>query len=199
MASATEILHSKMRFIIQDMAAHQQEAIDLKKLYFSEVDSDTVFSALLSALAATFSTKLTKGECVNGATFVGEVVDFFTNSAVTQGDYHATIQSVKYGNHEYTSPGISPACEAYGERLKAFAEVALDLFLRCLEALDIYTDNEIADALGALSGDQVPWVEVSVADFTAGITLIEQYKKMINNEAVSTADYGATVAKWERL
>lgn len=200
MATSTDNLLTKLKSIMHDMHDHKIEAEDLEKLYFSEVNTNTAFTLLLSSVAATFSTSLSKGECVNGVTFISEVVDFFSNDAVTQGDYNATIQSIKYGEDEFTSPGLSPACEAYGERLKAFCEEALDLFNRCKEVLDLYNDTEISSALTALSGDSIPWYDnLTVADFTSGITAAEQYKKLINNEAVTTGDYAATVAKWARI
>jgi hypothetical protein len=41
--------------------------------------------------------------------------------------------------------------------------------------------------------------EMTSSELSAAITLIEQFKKMINNEAVTTGNYVSTLAKWERL
>lgn len=197
--TATQILETKIKTFMTSMLWMQPEASDLAKLYWAEVNSDSTYTALSSSAAATYSTKLTKQELTNALTFIEELEDFYTNSALTQADYLANIQAIVYGNDEYTSPGISPAIEGFGERSVTLLESVLVCFKDAKDMLDIYFDNEISDAVGALTGEECPWYAFSKSDFTEAISLIENFKKLVNNEVASQADYGATIAKWRKI
>ena len=176
----------------------QPESSDLSKLYWSEISGDATYSGLASGAAATFGTKLTKQEIINGLAITEQFDKFFTNQALTQADYLANIDGIIYGNDEYTSPGISVAIEQFGIRLVALSEASLVLFKSAKDILDIYFDTEISGAIGGVSGGLLPWTAISKSDISASVSLIEAFKKVINNEVAAQADYGSTVAAWRK-
>jgi len=199
MKPATEVLEDKIKAFITTFTTMQPESSDLSKLYWAEVNTDAVYTALASSAAATFSTKLTKQEVINALTWAEQVDKLFTNQALTQSDYLLNVQGIVYGNDEYTSPGISTAIEAFGERSVTFCTSSLQLFKDAKDILDIYFDTEISAAVGAVTGEECPWYDFSKSDFTEAINMIEAFKKLINNEVATQADYGATIAKWSKI
>lgn len=192
-------LDNRLKAFIKKVSPLQPESKDLSKLYWSEITGDAVFSVLLTTDAATFSTKLTKQEVINALTISEQIDKFFTNQALTQADYRQNIQGIIYGNNEYASPGISTAIEDYGVRSVALCRAALELFNDANEILDLYFDTEISTIYAAVTGVDLPWQDYSKSDFGAAITLIENFKKLINNEVATQGDYGATVAKWIKI
>lgn len=199
MTSSTSELDTRIKTFMRNVSPLQPESKDLSKLYSSEIDTDTVYTALAGTDAATFSTKLTKTEVLNSLTIAEQIDKFFTNQALTQSDYRQDIQGIIYGNNTYTSPGISTAIEDYGVRAVALCQASLNLFNDANEILDIYFDTEISTIYAAVTGVDLPWQDYSKSDFGAAITLIENFKKLINNEVATQADYGATIAKWIKI
>ena len=194
----TSLLQKQIKEIMQTMLWVQPEVADMIKLYWSgDVSSD--LGPLLGTAPATKTSKHTKDELISGLTLSEQMDKFFTNQAVTQGDYHGNIQNLVYGDDEITTP-LSVATEAFGDRVKALSEALLVTFNRCKDILDLYNDSEISSAASSLSdGTIVFGASMSKAELILGITLCDQFKKFINNEAVTTGDYGSTVAKWRRL
>lgn len=194
----TSLLQKQIKEVMQSMLWIQPEVADLIKLYWSgDVSSD--LGALAGADPATKTSKHTKDELINGLTLSEQMDKFFTNQAVTQGDYHGNLQDLVYGDDEIITP-LSVATEAFGDRVKALSEALLATFNRCKDTLDLYNDAEISAAVSGLSdGTIVFGADISKAELNLGITLCEQFKKFINNEAVTTGDYGSTVAKWRRV
>lgn len=198
MINLTLELENEIKSFTNQMKNIWLEAEDIYKIYWSAGPSSEL-SGLANGDAATVSTKLTKLEITNGLTFCEELIDFFTNDAVAQADYMATIQNIYYGNNAAVSP-ISVAVEALGSRLYNLAGTCWTQHNKAKSLLDFYNDTEISAAIGAISTTTVVFgANANKSLFTSGMTLIEQFKKMINNEAVTTGDYAATVAKWEQI
>lgn len=197
--TSTEIMETKIKAFMTSMIWIQNECVDLSKLYWSEINTDSTYSALASSAAATFSTNLTKQEIINALSYAEQLDKMFTNQALTQSDYLLNIQGIIYGNDAYASPGISVAIEDFGVRSVALCESSLQLFKDSKNMLDIYFDTEISGAVGAISGEELPWYNFSKSDFTESIGFIEAFNKLINNEAAATGDYGATVSKWRKI
>jgi hypothetical protein len=192
-------LETELKAFATSLKAVWIEAEDIFKEYFS-TDATTLVSALATdGTAATVSTKLTKAVLISGITFVTDLKDFFTNAAVSQTDYLATIQTILYGSASLGSP-LSPAVESVGTRLYNLCATCLTLNNKAKALLDIYIDSELSAAVGAISSTTVVFGATSTKSlYTSGITLVEQYKKMLNNESVTTGDYAATLAKWEQV
>lgn len=181
------------------MCCLKEEARDIYNAYW-----DTNASTLVPALAtgttgATVESKLTKTEYTNGITFVEDLDDFFTNSVVTQTDYLQSCNQLKYGSANISTE-VSNATEQIGTRLKNLGTNCTTYLEDAIDILSFYTNNEIGDLITNLDTQRiVPGSDMTKDDLSLGITLVEQFKKMMNNEAVTTADYGATVAKWKRF
>lgn len=199
MKTATNILETKMKAFMTSMITMQPEASDLVKLYWAEVNSDSTYTALASSAAATFSSQLTKQEVINALTISEQIEKFFTNVAMTQADYRINIEGIIHGNDAYASPGISVAIEGFGERAVTMCQDILQNYKDAIDILDVYFDTEISAAIGAVTVEECPWYNFSKSDFTEGISLIENFKKLVNNEAATTGDYGSTVAKWRKI
>jgi len=199
MTTAISILETKIKSFMTSMIWIQPESADLYKLYWGEINTDSVYTSLASSAAATFSTKLTKQEITNALTYIEQLDKFFTNQAPAQSDYLLNIEGILYGNDAYTSPGISTAIEDFGVRSVALCTSVLQIFKDAKDMLDIYFDTEISAAIGAVTGENVPWYGFSKSDFAAAMAMIEAFKKLVNNEVSAQADYGATVAKWTSL
>ena len=199
MTTSTEKLDEQMKLAMAAMVTIQAEAKDIEDLYWAEVSTDATFSALGTGDAATFSTKLTKQEVINALTIAEQLRKFFGNVAMTQADYWNNMHGIRYGNDERTSPGISTAIEAFGTRAVSLIGTLLTEFNRAQEILDIYFDTSISAAIAAVTVEETPWYEYTKDDFTNGITLVENFKKLINNEAPTTGDYAATVAAWQKI
>ena len=199
MATSTEILEACAGKCFTEFLPMVNESADLVKLYWSEVNTDSTYTALATTDAATFSTKLTKQEVINALTIAEQIDKFFQNQALAQSDYYLNIQGILHGNDERTSPGISPAIEAFGTRSVALMNSIITAFNCAKDTLDVWFDTEIQVAFAALTGDNVPWYDITVEDLNDGIVLIENFKKLINNEVATQANYSNTVANWRKI
>lgn len=189
-------LENELEIFMTTAKALELEASDIYKQYFATDASSTVSALLLNSTPATVSSKLTKAAVVSGITFVEQLNNFFANSAVSQADYHDTLQDLLYGNASLGSI-LTVSVESVGTRLQSLAGTCLTLFKKAKTLLDYYSDTEISAAVGAISTTTVVFGATKTKSvYTSGITLVEQFKKMINNEAVTTGDYGATLSKW---
>lgn len=195
MNNATAILFGDLKSFISTMLSVQTEAEDLYKYYFAAAVNTDVDALATSGTAATSSSALTKGEVQAGATFLGELVDFFNNSAVSTGDYLATLDNCIDGNNVRSS---TPAhTEAFGTRLNSLSGTLVQLFKNAKDILDLYSNSGISADFGSSPTTRVIYgTAMTKADMSSALTIVEQYKKMLNNEAVSTAEYGATVSAW---
>ena len=199
MSTSTEKLEEDLKLFMTSMLTVQQEAVDLEDLYWAEVNTDSTYTAAANGDAITFATKLTKQEVINALTIAEQVRKFFGNTAMTQADYYNNFHGILYGNNERASPGISTAIEAFGTRSVSFIGTLLAEFKRAKDILDLYFDTTINLAIAAVTIEETPWYEFTKDDFTDGVTMVEQFKKLINNEAITTADYASTLARWRKI
>ena len=174
----------------------QNEAKDIEKAYFSS-DASGLVSALGSGTdGASLATKLTKTQYQNGIGFIQQLINFFDNSAVTTGDYLTNIEQVKYGNAA-TPAFLSDATEDIANRLKVLCDSCLTHFLKSKDIKDKYDNSELSVLVAGLTAGRIIYgANMNNGQLTSGITLVEQFKKMINNEAVTTGLYSANVAIW---
>ena len=190
-------IQSKIYDLTVSMGYLVNECVDIEKLYFSGPSSQ--LAALGANDPVTVATKLTKTEIGNGITLCQQLNNFFQNAAVTQADYLATIEPILYGNDPAPSQ-LSVEVEAVGNRLYLLCQNVLELFKQSKEIYSLYWASEIGTIVGSLSSSTVFYgIEATASELINGLTLAEQWKKMINNEAVSTSDYKAIIAKWQRM
>lgn len=196
-ATSISIYETKIKAFITKLDWIMLESMDAYKVYWSLVSPDSVYTALSSSAAATVSSKLTKQQLIDAVTFLTNVNAFFAGTAVTQSDYLTTMEKIAYGNNGASAP-ISVAVEAFGDRSKVALAYLLELFNLSLPLIDIYTDTELTGCVSAVSGSALPFSTITKADMVLGAALVSNFKKMINNEVVATADYGASLSAWRK-
>ena len=199
MFNETKVLQDKIYQIMVNMDWIFNEGQNIEKAYWA-TEANTYISGLSSdSDAATVDSALTKAEFVTGITFAGQMKNFFTNAALTQADYLATIENIKYA--DATGATAVPVCaEELGNRILALCNNAQTVFNSCRDTLNYYTATEISDMVAVLDVHRGIYGSSVTAQFLSeGMTCIEQFKKLINNEAASQGDYKSTVQKWMAL
>jgi len=198
MAAITRKLQNDIKSIINALQILKEESKDIVKVYWATGIS-TLLAAKNDGDAVTISTKLTKAQYVSGITMVTKFNNFFSNAAVTTGDYIETCQKLKYGNDEAVTI-LSESTEAAGDRLYQVSLDCIELFKNCRDTLDLYIDNEVGECVAVWTNERVVYgADMNKSELSAGITLVEQFKKMMNNEAVNTGDYETSIASWQHL
>lgn len=164
-------------------------------------NSATPAATLVEALAsgdspATVSTKLTKDQYKNMVGALIQIDNFFLNQAVQQGDYLNSIENVTNGSASLQSP-LSQQVESVGERLKSIALNLRHQYAEAVETVKVYNISELGTALGGLSDHVVVFgCDTTKSKFLAGIVFMEQFAKLLSNQAVAQSDYQATIARW---
>jgi len=195
MQTVADKIKSDIRSLVQSWTVMKEEVSDIQKAYNS-TDIQTELSGKADGDPVTVTTKLTKLEFINGITMVGELVDFFNNAAVTQGDYWSTCENIIYGNDAAVAL-LSEAVEHTGDRLLELATNIEQIFKTCNNILNDYNNNNFAVMVTNFSDeDVIHGMGINRSLLSSGITIVEQFKKFVNNEAVATADYKVTLADW---
>lgn len=199
MNNITAVLEQEFKDFANNLSWVQQEAKDIDSAYFA-TDANTLVGALATgSTGASFDTKLTKSQYQNAIGFIEQLNAFFGNAAVSTGDYINTIDNIIYGNAA-TPARVSDAAESLANRLKVLAQACLTHFLKAKYLMDLYNNSELGVLVSGATGARVVFgASMNVTQLTQGITLVEQYKKMINNESVATGLYSANVAIWQSI
>jgi hypothetical protein len=199
MNSVTANLEGGFKQLANNLSWLMNEAIEIDAAYFA-TNASTVVSALSTSTdGASLDTKLTKAQYQNGIGLIEQFKNFFGNSAVTTGDYRNNVDNLIYG--AAASPAkLSDAAESLANRLVVLANSAMTQFLMAQDLLGTYYNSSLSVVIGGCPGAMIMYgANCTVTQFTQGITLVEQFKKMINNEAVATSAYSANVAIWRSL
>lgn len=193
-----EVYEQQLIDFLNKMEYLSTEASDIYNSYFDTDASDVtvgVPSLLLNSDAATVQSKINKSQYLNGITLVNQVVNFFSNSAVAQGDYIDTVRELMYGNTARGSV-LTIASEEIGNRLSSLATNLLGYFQNAQKILGMYNSDIVSSVAGALSdSDVMPGMSITKKNLVDFTVLTEQFKKLLNNEAVTTGDYQSTVDK----
>lgn len=199
MNEITSTLEGSFRSFALNMNWVMTEAKDIDSAYFA-TDASSLVGALASgSTAASLATKLTKSQYQNGIGFIEQVNAFFGNSPVTTGDYLNTIDNLIYGNAA-TPALVSDAAESLANRLKVLAQACLTHFNTARDLMDLFNNSELSVVVAGCTGARTVFgANMNVTQLTQGITLVEQFKKLINNEAVTTGLYSANVAIWRSI
>jgi hypothetical protein len=194
----TRYLQIEIKAIVDSLSIMKEEVADIGKVYWS-TDANTALSALAAGDAATLSTKLTKSEMVSGITLCEQLDKFFTNQALAASDYGSTCQNLVYGNDARTAK-LSESVEALGTRMVQVARDCLVIFKKCTELLSVYSANQVNLMITSLDTDRtIPGSDMTKDELSSGMVLLEQFKKLINNETATQGDYASTLAQWKRL
>lgn len=188
--------------VSEKMISMKTEAIDLYKLYWTDVSPDTTFTAALSTDPVINDTDvaLTKGEVINAYTFIDNYNKMIDNQVVATSDYFQTIENTLYGNDPRTAGVISVAIESFGYRAKLFCNNALETYKDCKCIYAGYFANELNLMINALSSGTIVFgAEYTASEALLAMNVVEQFINMIENSAVTQADYKSSLAKWERM
>jgi hypothetical protein len=196
MIDVNKKLQIDIKSVVDSMILLKEESSDIYKAYWS-TDANTQVGGLASGDdAATESSKLTKTNYLNGITLCEDLEDFFGNEAVTTTDYLQNCEKIRYSDAG-TPTKLSEATEGLGERIQQVAIDCIVLLQQCRNILQVYSANEVSDMITNLDPERpLGGCQLTASDMNSGITLVEQFKKMLSNEAVSTGDYASTLAKW---
>lgn len=198
MNNVTADLQSKVKSIITSLQSTKSEAIDLHKQYF-DTDAVLLVGALAWDAAATVASKLKSQNYLAGITLCENLKNFFSNSAVTTADYLGTSHLLLTGNTPASS-ALSVSVEDIGSRMKVLAANLVEINKQAIAALSVYTSNQIDVAAATLDADRVVFgSDMTKAELLVGMTLVEQFKKLMGNVAVTTGDYASSLSKWNRL
>lgn len=198
MKIVTQELQDDLKVIMDKMNLLRNESLDLFNLYWKgTVNSDNPGGT--NAATTETNGSLEGNDITNSVTLADNLNNFFDNSAVTQADYLVTIEKLLHGDNAAIT-AISSDIEDFGGRSVTFAQDLLDVYNKARDAENFYTNSEISAAAGAMSSQTVMFgSSMTKDDLTSGIVLLQQFQNMLNNSAVTTGDYKATLAKWLRL
>lgn len=195
----TQKIEADFKQFASDLSWIMNEAKDIEKAYFSSDASGLVLGLANDTDGASLDTKLTKIQYSNAIGFTQQLKNFFDNAAVATGDYLSTIQNVKYGGAAAPAQ-LSDATEDIANRLKTLMDSCLTQFLKAKDIQDFYNNSELSVLVAGLSaGRTIYGATMNNSQLTTGITLVEQYRKMINNEAVTSGLYSASIAIWKSI
>jgi hypothetical protein len=194
----TRIIQNEIKVLVTAWSLMKEEAKDIGKVYWSTAVNTTI-DALGGTDAATYSTHLIKNEFVSGITLNESLDKFFSNQAVTQADYIQSSNLLKYGSA--ATPTLrTDAVEQLGARIVQIAVDSIEIYKMCRVILEIYSAEEIGDMIANLDIQRmIPGSDMTKDQLSSGIFLVEQFKKLMNNEVVSTGDYASTLAKWQTI
>lgn len=199
MDNTTGYLQARLKYFAEKMESVSIEASDIYAAYFASGANVSVDALASSTTAATVSTRLTKGEYQNGITLIGQINNFFGNIAVSQAGYLTTVESVLYGSA--ASPAfVSDAVEDIGARIKLLFSTVLLQFNDAKNILSIYNNSELSVLASGLTAYRVIYgADMTNSQMSLGVTLVEQFKKLINNEDVAQGAYSNNVAIWKLI
>jgi hypothetical protein len=195
----TALLQTKIKTVVDSLTTMQGEANDIVKAYWA-TDASTLVTALPNATdAATLSTKLTKAEYNAGVLLMTELSFFFSNQAVSQGDYLTNCDNLKYGSHP-SGAKLSEATEQLGVRMNLVALNCVELSKIAQDILNIYLDNQVNTMVAGIDAQRrVPGSDMTQDELVSGVVLVQQFKALLSNLAVTQGDYASTLAKWQTL
>jgi hypothetical protein len=200
----TSIVTAKLQEDIKQLTSTfellKQEALQIYNIYWKGgISGDTGFTGLAGGDPATQAGKLTKDQVTTALTLAELLKKFFDNEAVATGDYMASVQDITHGDAVLVTV-ISSALEDFGGRALQFATDLLTQYGRSKEIENLYTNGEVSGAVSGISAHTIVFgSEMSKDDLTSAITMIQQFHNFMENAAVTTGDYDATLAKWLRF
>jgi len=195
----TKLLQIDLKEMMTNCCCIACEAAEIEKAYFSTDATSTVSGLSNDTDAATLNSKLTKAEFINGITFAQELFDMFNNEAVTQGDYQATCNKLKYGSAAIPEK-LTEATEAIGDRLKTLAENAFTIYQYSKKVLQVYSAEEVGDMIADLDDyRRIPGSTVNKQQLNSAVTYCAQFVNFMTNQAVTQGDYATIVASWQSV
>lgn len=200
MNDITKILQNKIINIMTSFEVSMKECKEIYNAYW-KTDATTKIVALSTGTdPATQETHLTKDEYIGGITYCENLNNFFQNIAVGTTDYRQIIEKIHYGSAATLATPLSVATEALGTRIYNLALDTIEIYKLSTEIIEIYFDNEVGDAIASLDNQRIVYgSEMTKDDLVLAVVMLQEFNKMIDNQAVTQGDYSATISKWKRL
>jgi hypothetical protein len=149
-----------------------------------------------STTPVTVSTGLSKANFLAGIGLCEQIYKFFANQATAQADNCATMLAIHVGG-EQASQVLSIPTEHIGNNLLNLCNTLIEIHKQSRELLAVYWGAELGAAVGAISDSTIVFGgTVTKSQISAAITLLDNLNKFCENLQASTADYGASIAKW---
>lgn len=194
MESITKKLETKILNINGTINLMIAQAQAVYKLYWSSSVA-TDISGLASGDPATIEGGISKGDLLNGLTIAEQLNNFFGNSAVTTGDYLANVNKILYTATPRVTK-LSSVVETLASMELALSWNLMNVYNESKVIINLYFKNEVGDIVGVLDAQRlIPGSQMTQADLSSGITMLSNLVAFMENSAVSTADYQATVSK----
>lgn len=199
MFNETKVLQDKIYQIMRTMDWMDTESRNIEKAYWATETNTYVGGLSADADPATTNTRLSKKEFVDGITLCGQIKNFFSNAAVLQADNQVIIENIRYAD-TLGAADVPTCAEEIGQRLSTLCLNILSAYDSCRECLAYYDATEISDMVGVLASHRgVFGSSMTVQTLSEGMTCIDNFKKLINNEVATQGDYRSTVQKWMAL
>lgn len=195
----TQKIQSDIKLATDAWQLMRIEALDLYNLYWKTDVNATVGALALGTTPCSQQSKLTKADAQAAAGLVEDIgTKFFDNVAIATSDRQVTCQ--KLANGKAVPTLIDDQVEEFCNRAAQLGQDCITQDQRSNLAEDFYNSSEMGGALSGMSAQTIVFgSEMTKDDLTSAITLAQQWQNFINNAAVTTGDYKATLGKWERL
>jgi len=106
------------------------------------------------------------------------------------------VLNIIYGDTDGAT-SVPASAEALGDRLLALSNSCLAMLNACRDALAFYSANEISDMVAVLEPERgIFGSNMTKQLLIDGMTCVENFKKMLNNEVATQGDYNSTIHKW---
>lgn len=197
----TQVIEDKLKDIVLSAESVSAQGRAIFKQYWSTGVGDAI-GGLANGDAATVSSKLTKAMILSGYGVAEQIMNFFGNAEVIEGDHLESVYKIRIGGGA-RSEILSNPVEDFGSKLLSFSGDLLWLYEQCVGVLKLYSANYVDVAIGSnasVPSDRIVFgASMSKADMLSAMVLSEQLAKLFTNAAVSNGDYAATIAKWKML
>lgn len=195
MNNVTMTIENNLKTFANSLHWMSAEAKDLYQ-YFWGTSANTLVGGLATdGTAATTQAggALTKAQFTNGITLCTALNNFFGNAAVSQGGYLAIADTLINGNTP-AGAALSQDVENIGARIKTLAAALIQLRKDADNLSDVYDSSYLSAIIGGLPASMIVYgTSLPQAKLVSGMVLVEQFEKMLLNEAVTTGDYQSTI------
>lgn len=193
--NVTQSLENNLISLASSLYSMNAEVKDIYQYYWGS-DANTLVGALASGstpATSGASGSLSKAQFLSGITIAEQVKNFMGNAAVSQGGYLGMCDTIRNANSP-ASPVLSQNVEDLGARMK---QVVLNLIQLNKDASNIekiYNSSYLSAIVGGIPASNVIFgCNLTQAKLVSAIVLCQQLQKLMNNEAVTTGDYLATI------
>lgn len=195
MNTVTLDIENQLIAIATTLYSMNSEVVDIYQYYWGS-NAHTLIDGLASgSTPATTgaSGSYSKTDIINGITIMDTLQKFFGNQSVTQGGYLGVADSLRNSSTPASVP-ISNDVENIGARIKIVILNIIQLNKDMANVEKTYNASYLSAIIGGIPASNIIFgSNLAQAKLLAGIVLIQQFQKMLTNQAVTQADYLTTI------